>query len=194
MAEKKELAVGLLGLGAGIGASAFIHGEMKTELRKMNEKLSESVSIQSDMKTELKGISDKLDIPLSTLQELIRKAIREELRIISIYVDNELDQPVTVQVKANRESVFEGSTDVGSPFTVPAGSTDAITLTPDTSGWLPYITVSLVCSTAPASGYVTVYRIRSKDDQVKIVDALEIRDTDIHDVSTDPNKIFIVEW
>jgi len=72
MAEKKELAVGLLGLGAGIGASAFIHGEMKTELRKMNEKLSESVSIQNDIKTELKGVKDKLDVALTVMAKLQR--------------------------------------------------------------------------------------------------------------------------
>ncbi|MEM4531622.1 MAG: hypothetical protein QXY39_07130 [Thermofilaceae archaeon] len=123
-----------------------------------------------------------------------RKAIREELRIISIYVDNGLNQAVTVQVRANREKTYAKSIDVGSPFTIPASSTDFKTLSPDTSGWLPYITVTLACSTAPTSGSVTVYRVRSVGDEDKIVDALEIRDTSTHDASTNPDKIFVVEW
>lgn len=109
-------------------------------------------------------------------------------------MDNGLNQAVTVQVKANREKDYAKSIDVGSPFTVPASSTDFKTLSPDTSGWLPYVTVSLTCSATPTSGSVTVYRVRSKDDEIKIVDALEIRDTSVHNALTDPNKIFVVEW
>jgi hypothetical protein len=41
---------------------------------------------------------------------------------------------------------------------------------------------------------VTVYVVRGVGDEVKIVDALEIRDALEHNASTDPNKIFIVEW
>ncbi len=120
--------------------------------------------------------------------------LRLVLRIITIFVDNGLDQDVTVQIKANRVKALAGSVNVGSVFTVPAKSTDARTLTPETSGWLPYVTVSLRCATAPTSGSVTVHRVRGIGDEVKIVDALEIRDTLEHNASTDPNKIFIVEW
>jgi hypothetical protein len=120
--------------------------------------------------------------------------VKRALKIISIFVDNGLNQDVTVQVKANRENALAKSVNVGSNFMVSAGSTDARTLSPETSGWLPYLTVSLVCSTAPTSGSVTIYRIRSKDDEVKVVDALEIRDTAEHNASTDPTKIFLVEW
>ena len=113
---------------------------------------------------------------------------------VTIFVENGLDQDVTVQVKGNRVKSTAGAINVGASFTVAANSNDARTLTPDTSGWLPYIYVELQCSTAPSSGSVTVYLVRTRDDQVKLVDALEIRDTNVHNPDTDPNKIFIQEW
>ena len=129
-----------------------------------------------------------------TLPGDLKKALREELKAITLFIDNGLNQAVTIQVKANREKALAKSVNVGSPITVSANSTDARTLSPDTSGYLPYLTVSLQCSVAPTSGSVTVYRIRSKDDEVKVVDALSIRDVSMHDSSTDPDRIFIVEW
>ena len=112
----------------------------------------------------------------------------------TIYVDNGLDQAVVIQVKANRERTYANSVNVGSPFTVAAGSQDARTLTPSTSGWLPYVTVEVYCTVAPTSGSLTVYLIRGRYDQAKLVDALEIRDTLKHNPTTDPDKIFIREW
>jgi len=125
---------------------------------------------------------------------VVSTKISKLMRTITIFVDNGLDQPVTVQIKANRENTLAKSINVGSSFTVSANSQDGRTLTPDTSGWLPYLTVTLQCSTAPASGSVTIYRIRAKGEEAKVVDALAIRDTNVHDPSTDPSNIFIVEW
>jgi len=119
--------------------------------------------------------------------------LKSALRV-TVFVDNGLNQAVTVQIKGNRVKDLAKSVNVGSSFAVPAGSADARTLTPDTCGWLPYLTASLQCSTAPTSGSVTVYLIRSRGDEVKIVDNLAIRDTNAHNASTDPNNIFIVEW
>jgi hypothetical protein len=118
----------------------------------------------------------------------------EKLRIATLFIINELNQDVTIQVKGNREKTLTNAVNVGSALTVSANSSDSRTLTPDTSGWIPYITVSLSCSVAPTSGLITIYWIRSKSDEEKVVDSLEIRDTTVHDNSTDPNKIFIVEW
>jgi len=123
-----------------------------------------------------------------------REALREELRLISIYIDNGLNQDVTIQVKANREKAYDKSVNVGSSFTVSANSQDARTLSPETSGWLPYIMVEVNCSVAPTSGSLTVWLIRSKYDQVKLVDGLEIRDTNLHTPSSDSDKILIQEW
>jgi len=138
---------------------------------------------------------------MSIAQENLKK-ILEELGLsnyffkpaVTIYVDNGLDQDVTVQIKGNKDKSYTKSINVGSSFTVSANSQDARTLTPDTCGWLPYLTVEVSCSTAPSSGKLNIYRIRSKDDIEKVVDGLEIRDTDTHTPDTDPDKIFVVEW
>jgi len=119
---------------------------------------------------------------------------KRALKIISIFVDNGLNQAVTVQLKANRESAYAKSVNVGSAFTVSGGSQDSRTLTPDSCGWLPYITVAVSCSTAPTSGALDIYLVRTKDDQPKLVDSLAIRDTYVHNASTDSTKIFILEW
>ncbi|MGB9672067.1 MAG: hypothetical protein ACPLZY_02855 [Candidatus Norongarragalinales archaeon] len=122
------------------------------------------------------------------------RVVLELDRVITIYVNNDLNQDVAVQVKGNRDKSLVRSVNVGSAFTVSAGSADARTLTPDTSGFLPYLTVTLQCSTAPTSGSVTVYRIHTDGEEAKVVDALEIRDTVVHDGSMDPMKILVVEW
>jgi hypothetical protein len=129
-----------------------------------------------------------------TLPGDLRRALAEGLRIVSVFVDNGLDQAVTVQVKANRKKAYAKAVNVGSAFTVSANSTDARTLSPDTCGWLPYIMVEVSCSTAPTTGVLDVYLVRSRDDQPKLVDSLAIRDTSPHNPSTDPAKVMIVEW
>jgi hypothetical protein len=113
---------------------------------------------------------------------------------VTVFISNSLDQAVNVQVVACRDSACSDSVDVGSAITVPAGSKDARTLTPDTSGWLPFITVRVWCTTVPTSGSLDIWLVRSATDQVKIVDSLEIRDTDTHDTYTDPTRIFVVSW
>jgi hypothetical protein len=127
----------------------------------------------------------------SLVENLLRKILNKS---ITIYVDNGLDQSVTIQIKGNRVQSLTKSVNVGSPFSVPAGSQDARVLTPDTSGFFPYITVSLVCSTAPTTGSVTIYRIRPDNTEAIIVNALAIRDTNSHDASKDPSNIFVIEW
>jgi hypothetical protein len=114
--------------------------------------------------------------------------------VITVFIVNGLDQAVNVQVVGCRDRGCSDSVDVGSVVTVPAGSKDARTLTPETSGWLPFITVRVWCSTAPTSGAVSVWLVRSAEDQVLLVDSLAIRDTATHTFATDPTKIFVREW
>ena len=112
--------------------------------------------------------------------ELLKQALRVELKpAITIFVENGLDQDVSIQVKGNREKSTAGAINVGSSFTVVKNSNDARTLTPDTSGWLPYITVTAKCSTSPSTGKLTVWLVRAREDQVKLME-LEIRDTEEH--------------
>jgi hypothetical protein len=115
------------------------------------------------------------------------------IKVATLYIVNGLNQDVTIQVKGNRERTLTNAVNIGSAFTVSKGSSDSRTLTPDTSGWLPYITVSLSCSVAPTSGSVTIYW-RRVSDEIIVVDTLAIRDTLTHDNSTNPDKIKIVDW
>ena len=125
---------------------------------------------------------------------LSSEEFRRVLRVITVFVDNGLDQPVTVQLRANRVRDYAKSVSIGSAFTVGAGSSDARTLDPNTSGWLPYIMAEVWCSTAPTTGAVDVYLVRAPGVEQKLVDSLAIRDTNKHNPSTDPTKMFILEW
>ena len=81
--------------------------------------------------------------------------------IIVIYVDNDLDQVVSIQVKANRANSTTGAVDVGAAFSVAAtNGVEARVLTPDTAGWLPYVYVEATCTVAPTSGNLNCYIIR----------------------------------
>jgi hypothetical protein len=121
-------------------------------------------------------------------------SLRRILGIATVFIDNGLNQPVNVQIVGCRDRGCSDSVDVGSVIVVPAGSKDARTLTPETSGWLPFITVRVWCTTAPTSGALNVWLVRSRDDQTMLVDSLEVRDTVVHTFATDPAKIFVREW
>jgi hypothetical protein len=129
-----------------------------------------------------------LGVALSTL------SLRRILGVVTVFIVNDLDRPVNVQIVGCRDRGCRDSVDVGSVVTVPAGSKDARTLTPETSGWLPFITVRVWCTTAPTSGVVSVWLVRSVEDQSLLVDSLEVRDTAVHTMATDPGKIFVREW
>ena len=122
-----------------------------------------------------------------------KAAYRLAVGLVTVYVVNDLDQDVTVQIKGNRIKSADGASNVGSSFTVPAGGADFRTLIADQSGVLPWIFVELSCSTAPTDGSVSVYLVRH-DGEEKLVDGLEIRDTDTHSPSTDPDKMKIGRW
>jgi hypothetical protein len=120
--------------------------------------------------------------------------LRRILGVVTVFISNGLDRPVNVQIVGCRDRGCSDSVDVGSVIVVPAGSKDARTLTPETSGWLPFITVRVWCSTAPTNGAVSVWLVRSADDQSPLVDSLAVRDTAVHTVTTDPDRVFVREW
>jgi hypothetical protein len=115
-------------------------------------------------------------------------------KVVTVYVENGLDQPVTVQILGATSSSPSFTVPIGSGFTVSAGAADAKTLVPESSGWLPYITVSLACSTAPTSGTVNVKLIRLDGTTTVVVNDLVIRDTSTHTYATDPQYISVVAW
>jgi len=83
-----------------------------------------------------------------------------DFEVITIFVDNNLDQDISVQVMGNRRKSTTKAVTVGTAFTVAADSSDSRTLTPDTSGWLPYIYVTITATVAPTADAVTVYIIK----------------------------------
>jgi hypothetical protein len=115
-------------------------------------------------------------------------------KIVTVYVENSLDQPVTVQILGATSNSPSATVPIGSSFTVSAGAADAKTLVPESSGWLPYITVSLACSTAPSSGTVKVLLVRLDGTTTVVVNNLAVRDTATHTYSTDPAYISVVAW
>jgi hypothetical protein len=121
-------------------------------------------------------------------------SLRKILGIVTVFISNSLDGDVYVQIVGCRDSGCSDSVDVGSVIVVPAGSKDARTLTPETSGWLPFITVRVWCSTAPTSGAVSIWLVRSVEDQSLLVDSLAIRDTVVRSFATDPGEVFVREW
>ena len=80
--------------------------------------------------------------------------------IITVFVDNGLDQAVSVQVKGSRVNSVTGAVNIGSAFTVGADDTESKTLTPNTSGWLPYIFVTVTAPVAPTEDAINVYIIK----------------------------------
>jgi len=115
-------------------------------------------------------------------------------KTVTIYVENSLDQPVTVQILGAPSNPPSSTVPIGTSFTVNAGSADFRTLIPEQSGWTPYITVSVSCSTAPASGSVRVILLRIDGTSDVVVNNLAIRDTLAHTYVTDPNHIKIAPW
>ena len=82
-------------------------------------------------------------------------------KIVTIHVDNDLNQDVSMQVKANRAKSTTGATNVGTPFSIAATSgIEARTITPESEGFLPYIFIEATCSVSPASGDVNAHIIR----------------------------------
>jgi len=124
----------------------------------------------------------------------VKKDLMDELRLITVFIVNKLNQDVTVQVKANRVKSAVDAVNIGSSFTVSANSSDFKSLTVETSGWAPWIYTEVSCSAAPTSGSVTIYRVKNKDIEDKLVDALAITDTTMHTSTTDPNKVLVQEW
>jgi len=92
-------------------------------------------------------VSDIADVSLYNIQ--------------TVTVINDLDQVVTVQIRGNWTPTELNAVDIGTSFDVAAGNSEFRTLTPDTSGWLPFVYVTLRCATAPTKGSVWV-RILAK--------------------------------
>lgn len=78
-------------------------------------------------------------------------------KLITIYVANTLDQIISIRVRGNQTNSTTGATNVGGAFNVAATTgIEARILTPDTSGWLPFIYITATAAATPTSGSVDV--------------------------------------
>jgi len=75
---------------------------------------------------------------------------------LTLWLSNTHDQDLTIQVYGNQVGSRLGAVKVGASFTLPAGEQASRTLTPDTSGWLPYILIEAKAAVVPTKGDLTV--------------------------------------
>jgi len=76
------------------------------------------------------------------------------LSAITVYIENGHNQDLTITIRGNKERTVMGSVELVGAFTVAAGTAVSYTLTPETTGWLPYIYVTAKAATAPTTGEI----------------------------------------
>jgi len=113
---------------------------------------------------------------------------------VTIYVINTLSQPVRYRIKGNVVKSTQNSIQIGTERVVQPSQVDAVTLTPETSGYMPIIYLELQCDVPPGQGSVTAFMTRSPWATSWLVYNLQIRDAVQHDPSTDPKNIFYGYW
>ena len=72
----------------------------------------------------------------------------------TVFIHNELDQDVTIQVKGNWKESYEDAVNIGSSFTVTAGSSGSYGISVSQGNWLPYVFIEITASTAPTTGSI----------------------------------------
>jgi len=82
-----------------------------------------------------------------------------EYTMVTFYIDNGLDQDVSVQVFGNRIDSVTKAVYIGLAFNVGAGAATAKAVVASATGIMPYMFVRMTASIAPASGEVNVYAI-----------------------------------
>ena len=80
--------------------------------------------------------------------------------IITIWVENGLDDGVSVQVKGNRVNSVVGAVDIGAAFDVATDDREARTMEPTDEGFLPFIFIEVTAAGVPTDGNLNAYLIR----------------------------------
>lgn len=83
-----------------------------------------------------------------------------QFNIITVWVENGLDQKVSVQIKGNRVNSVTGAVDIGTAFDVATVDREARTMEPTDEGFLPYIFIEVTAAGVPTSGNLNVYLIK----------------------------------
>lgn len=80
--------------------------------------------------------------------------------VITVWVENGLDQNVSVQVKGNRVNSTTGAVNIGTAFDVATVDREARTIEPTDEGFLQFIFVEVTAAGVPTSGNLDAYLIR----------------------------------
>lgn len=80
--------------------------------------------------------------------------------LFTVFVDNGLDQQVSVQVMGNRVNSTSGAVTIGASFSVAANDQEARTIDPTDEGYLPYIYLVVTAAVAPTAGVLNAYVIK----------------------------------
>lgn len=106
-------------------------------------------------------LMDRLEVRDTSLHESF--VIDMEIyRNAVIFVENLLNSDITVYVYGNRIKSPGTGIQIGETAGYTCSSNDrmGIMLTPDTTGWLPFIYIKVRAATAPTSGYVSAWLIK----------------------------------
>lgn len=83
-----------------------------------------------------------------------------DYNVFTVFVDNQLDEDVTVQIYSNRSYTTTKALNVGLTWIVSATDQEAKTITVDNNGWLPYMFITVVASSTPTSGNLNAYILK----------------------------------
>lgn len=135
------------------------------EARRITEKMDEIMkSIEDLKKTVLKLREKEVSEEDAMVNEEIRDMVVHRSKIISlaphdivtIFIRNELDQDITVQVKGNWAETHLGAVDIGSSFTVPSNDVAAYNLSVYRETWLPFSFCEVKANALPSKGAVHI--------------------------------------
>lgn len=82
--------------------------------------------------------------------------------VVTIVVENGLDQAVSVQPNGSRLSTVVGYAAMGAAVDVPAAGMNYIMLTPTIRGWMPFVFVIVTAAAPPTSGVLNVYALKRR--------------------------------
>ena len=139
--------------------------EVKESIDKLR---SESANSSNEIKAILIDLSKPKDKTIIEQDALVSKEIRDtavhrteiieigQFDIVTIWINNELDKDVTVQVKGNFTKTYVNAVNVGNSFTVAANSVEARNLSVYREAWLPFSFCEIVAVQPPTKGAIHV--------------------------------------
>lgn len=77
--------------------------------------------------------------------------------VFTIFIDNQLDQNVTIQIYGNRIPNVTKAVTIGTEWTVNTTDQGAKTINIINNGWLPYIFIKVTAADTPTSGELNAY-------------------------------------